>query len=204
VVGNILYARLGVTGVRPLLWHAFGPESLPLTKREKTGVAGNNPEEWKSTVLMTEDRRLYLKPTYIFGALRDGARYTKKGRGTLQPLVAATLQVLDERIILDRVVPPEPLPTDPSQQVYLDVQSVRNPTTRARNVRYRIAAAVPWTLSVTILWDRTVVSRGEMESVVIDTGRLVGIGDGRSIGYGRFTLDSFAVSETPLEPSQGA
>lgn len=204
MIGNILYARVTITGVRPLLWHAFGPDALPLSKREQTGVAGNDPEEWRRTVLMTPERQLYLKPTYVFGALRDGARYTKKGRGTLQPLIAATLQVLDERILLDRVVPAEPLPTDPTQPVYLDVQSVRNPTTRARNVRYRIAAATPWTLSFIILWDRTVVSRAEMESVVIDTGRLSGIGDGRAIGYGRFTLDTFAVSETSLEPSSGA
>jgi hypothetical protein len=204
MIGNILYAQVTISGVRPLLWHAFGPDALPLSKREQTGVAGNDPEEWRRTVLMTPERQLYLKPTYIFGALRDGARYTKKGRGTLQPLIAATLQVLDERILLDRVVPAEPLPADPMQPVYLDVQSVRNPATRARNVRYRIAASAPWSLGFTILWDRTVVSRAEMEAVVIDTGRLVGIGDGRAIGYGRFTLDTFAVSETPLEVAGGA
>lgn len=204
MIGNILYAQVTITGVRPLLWHAFGPDSLPLSKREQTGVAGNDPEEWRRTVLMTPERQLYLKPTYVFGALRDGARYTRKGRGTLQPLVAATLQVLDERILLDRVVPAEPLPAEPTQPVYLDVQSVRNPATRARNVRYRIAASAPWSLSFTILWDRTVVSRAEMEAVVIDTGRLVGIGDGRAIGYGRFTLDTFVVSEAPLEISNGA
>lgn len=196
MIGNILYAQVTITGVRPLLWHAFGPDALPLSKREQTGVAGNDPEEWRRTVLMTPERQLYIKPTYVFGALRDGARYTKKGRGTLQPLIAATLQVLDERILLDRIVPAEPLPTDPVNPVYLDVQSVRNPVTRARNVRYRIAAAAPWTTGFTILWDRTVVSRGEMEAVIIDTGRLVGIGDGRAIGYGRFTLDTFTVSDT--------
>jgi hypothetical protein len=204
MLGNILYARLGVAGVRPLLWHAFGPDSLPLKKREQTGVAGNDPEEWRRTLLMTGERQLYLKPSYAFGALRDGARYTKKGRGTLQPLIAATLQVLDERILLDRFVPAEPLPVDPHEPVYLDVQSVRNPTTRAHNIRYRVAASVPWSFTVTILWDRTVISRAEMEAVVIDTGRLVGIGDGRTIGYGRFTLEHFTVSESPLEPSSGA
>jgi hypothetical protein len=84
------------------------------------------------------------------------------------------------------------------------IQSVRNPTTRARNVRYRVAASVPWRFTVTILWDRSVVSRGEMEAVIIDTGSLVGIGDGRAIGYGRFTLEQFTVSETPLATTSGA
>ncbi len=204
MIGNILYARITVAGARPLLFHTFGPDALPLTKREKTGVAGNDPEEWRRTVLMTATRQLYLKPTYVFGAVREGARFTKKGRGTLQPLIAATLQVVDARILLDRYVPPEPLPVDPQQPVYLDIQSVRNPTTRARNVRYRVAASVPWRFTVTILWDRSVVSRGEMEAVIIDTGSLVGIGDGRAIGYGRFTLEQFTVSETPLAATSGA
>lgn len=65
------------------------------------------------------------------------------------------------------------------------------------NVRYRIAAAALWHLSVTICWDRTVVSRGEMEAVCLDTGRLVGIGDGRAIGYGRFSIAQFTIAEMP-------
>jgi hypothetical protein len=43
-----------------------------------------------------------------------------------------------------------------------------------------------------------------MEAVIIDTGSLVGIGDGRAIGYGRFTLEQFTVSETPLAATSGA
>jgi hypothetical protein len=204
MIGNMLTARVTVTGVRPLLWHAFGPETLPLTKRERTGVAGHDPEEWKKSVLMTEKRQLFVRPSYIFGALRDGARFTKKGRGSLQPLLAATLQVLDDEILLDRFVPPEPLPLDPTAPVYLDVQSVKNPTTRARNVRYRVAASAPWELTFQCTWDRTVVSRAEMEAIILDAGRLVGLGDGRTIGYGRFTLDHFAVSEASPATASGS
>lgn len=43
----MLKATVSRQGVRPLLWHHFGPDTLPLDKkREKTGVAGNDPEEW--------------------------------------------------------------------------------------------------------------------------------------------------------------
>lgn len=44
-MGNILNATVSIKGIRPLLWHAFGPDAIPLEKREKTGVAGNDPEE---------------------------------------------------------------------------------------------------------------------------------------------------------------
>ena len=195
-MGNILTANVQVVGVRPLLWHAFGPDAMPLEKREKTGVAGNDPEEWKRTVLVTKEGQLYLRPTYAFGAIREASRYTKVGgKGTLQKSMSATLQVTSDIMLVDRWLPAEPLPTDPDELVYLDIQGVRNPATKGRNVRYRVAASTGWKTSFDLLWDKTLVSLIQMESVLIDAGRLVGFGDGRSIGYGRFELESFEVED---------
>lgn len=194
-MSNILQATVGIKGVRPLLWHHFGPDAIPLEKQERTGVAGNDPEEWHRTALVAEDGRLYLDPTYVFATLRDGARYTRRKVGTLQPYVAATLQILDECVFIDRTMPLGPLPRDRSAPVYMDVRMVRNPTTKARNIRYRVAASAGWRASFTILWDKTVVSRGEMEMVVREAGRFAGIGNGRSIGFGRFGVECFDVTE---------
>ena len=194
-MSNILTAQVSIRGVRPFLWHAFTPAAIPLEKQEKTGVAGNDPEEWRQTVLTTKERQLYLEPTYIFGSLRDGAKHVKKGRGSIQSLVVATLQITDDRILLDLFLPTDDqLTTDPEQPIYLDIRSVRNPNTKGRNVRYRIAAARGWTLTTAIQWDKTIVSRGEMESTCIDAGRLVGLGDGRAIGFGRFEVTRFEIS----------
>jgi len=192
-MSNIVQAHVLIEGTRPLLWHAFGPDALPLEKQEKTGVAGNDPEEWRKTVLALPNGQLYIKHTYIFGCMRDAARHSKRGRGSLQKYVAATLQVpMDVIIIKERYLPEEP-ETDPSLPVYLDIQGVVNPNTRSRNVRYRIAASPGWQAEFTLLWDMTVVSRGEMETVIIDAGRLVGVGDGRNLGYGRFNVLAFEV-----------
>jgi len=183
------------------MWHKFGPESLPLEKQEKTGVAGNDPIEWQRTVLFTNEGQLYIRNDYVFGAFRDAARYTKKGRGSIQRLVAATLQVIPDRVLLDRFIPgfngglPDEMPTDPELPVYLDIRGVRNPSTKGRNVRYRVTASPGWRCEFTLLWDATVVSRGEMEAVAIDAGTLVGFGDGRSIGMGRFKIESFEIVE---------
>jgi hypothetical protein len=193
---NIIKAEVQVKGVRPLLWHAFGPDAIPLEKQERTGVAGNDPEEWRKTVLyLPESRQLYLRPTYVFGCLRDGAKHTPRKRGTLQPFLSATLQVLDDLVLVDRFLPAEPLPTEPTEQVYLDIQSVKNPATKARNVRYRVAAATGWSTSFKLMWDKTIVSRSEMESACLDAGRFVGLGDGRSVGYGRFEVAKFSIIE---------
>jgi hypothetical protein len=199
-MANILRAKVEIKGIRPLLWHHFGPDALPLEKKERTGVAGNDPEEWKKSVLMTDDRRLYLRPNYIFGCLRDGAKHTPRKRGTLQPYVAATLQIANSLIFIERdgevlKVPEEPVPTDPTLPVFIDIQSVKNPATRARNVRYRIAASSGWEAHFTLEWDATIVSRNEMNAVCLDSGRFCGLGDGRSIGYGRFEVIQFQVEE---------
>lgn len=193
----ILSARVQVRGVRPLLWHAFGPDAIPLEKGEKTGVAGNDPEEWKRTVLATESGQLYLEPTYAFGCIVNGAKHIKKGRGSIQPLVSATLQVVDDQILVDRFLPDglNSCPTDKSLPVYLYIASVRNPATKGRNVRYRVAASPGWTCSFGILWDASVVSRSEMQAAVRDAGQLSGLGDGRSIGFGRFVVDDFTIAE---------
>ena len=199
MANNILTANVAIKGQRPLMWHAFGPDAIPLEKQERTGVAGNDPEEWRKTVLALPSGQLYLQPSYIFGAISEGAKYTSRKRGTIQPFVQATLQINDDVVLLDRFLPDptlqSPPPADPMQPVYLDVRSVKNPATKARNVRYRVTAASGWALTFNIFWDKTIVSRGEMEAAITDAGRFCGLGDGRKIGFGRFSVEQFTVAE---------
>jgi hypothetical protein len=193
-MSNLIKAAVDIRGKRPLLQHQFGPEALPLEKGERTGVAGNDPEEWRRTCLLTSAGQLYIRGTYVFSMVREAAKHTKKGKGSIQALVAATLQIEEERVLLDRWMPKGDAPTtDPTQPVYLDVCGVRNPATKARNVRYRLAASAGWKASFTLVWDKTVVSREQMRAVLNDAGTLVGLADGRAVGYGRFAVESFEV-----------
>jgi hypothetical protein len=204
---NIVKARVTIRGIRPLLQHRFTEAGLPLEKQEKTGVAGHDPEEWRKTAMITKDGQLFLDPTYVFSALRNGAKFTKKGKGSIQLDVSATLQVLDDQILLDRHMPgfpngkefdiatAEPPPRDRAAPVFMDVCGVRNPSSKARNVRYRIACSKDWQCEFNLLWDKTIVSTNQMQAVCNDTGMLVGLADGRSIGYGRFSVISFEITE---------
>lgn len=197
-MGQFLTAHVVVEGFRPLLWHKFGPDAIPNGsggRKVKTGSAGNDPEEWRKTVLMTEARQLYVEPQYVFGCLRDGAKYTPLKRGTLQSALASSLQVLDEIILIDRFVPEEPLPTDKNEPVYLYVTGVKNPQTRARNVRYRVAASPGWHCEFNVLWDQTILNKEQMGTILKDAGNLCGLGDGRSIGNGRFTVQTYEVKD---------
>lgn len=191
-MANIIKARVQICGKRPLLQHQFGPEALPLEKAERTGVAGNDPEEWRRTCMVTAEGQLYVRGAYVFSMVRDASKHTRKGKGSIQSLVAATLQVEEERVLLDRWVPEAPT-TDSTAPVYIDVCGVRNPTTKARNVRYRLAARAGWSAEFTLAWDKTIVARDQMRAVLNDAGALVGLADGRSVGYGRFDVVSFEI-----------
>jgi len=206
MANNILVARVSIKGIRPLLWNHFGPDALSLEKQEKTGIAGNNPDEWRKTVTVTKEKQLYDDSSYIFATIREGAKYTKRGRGSIQSMVSATLQVLTDKILIDRYLPDNisELINEMDQPVYLDVRSVRNPSTKARNVRYRVAASPGWKATFEIMWDKTIVSRNEMQAAIIDAGRFSGIGDGRAIGFGRFIVESIEIRETEDAEAQTA
>lgn len=190
-MNNLVRATIEMRGTRPLLQHKFGPEALPLEKAERTGVAGNDPEEWRRTAMLTKEGQLFVLGTYVFSMLRDAAKHTRKGKGSIQAMVAATLQIEDEQVLLDRFLPKDCPTTDPTQPVYIHVSGVRNPATKARNVRYRLAASAGWNAQCTILWDKTIVSREQMRAVLNDAGTLVGLADGRAVGYGRFEVTKF-------------
>lgn len=194
-IGNQLQAEVLIRGIRPLLWNHLQPSESFGKRRERGGTAGNDPTEWQRNVLITDDRQLYLLPTHIFGCLRDAAKYTKRGRSSLISPIASTLQVQDRRILTNRYLPEEPVRASEEieQEVYIFISVVKNLATRGRNIRYRVAAAPGWQCSFTLRWDKTIVSRQEMEAVTIDAGKLVGLADGRSIGYGRFEVMQFDI-----------
>jgi hypothetical protein len=203
---NIIQAKVRIEGIRTLAIHSFGVDSLPLEARERSGVAGNDPSEWERTVLMDESRQLYLLPTYAFSCLKAAGKTLRRGKSNLSAPIASTLQILDDRIYLTREGAPVKLPDPPKlieagkvstellPPAYIEVIGVRNPSTKARNIRYRAALKPGWQCDFTLLWDKTVVDRSAMELCCINSGQLVGLADGRGIGYGRFNVLNFEVA----------
>lgn len=193
-MSNMLSDAIEIQGTRPLLFNRFGPNSIPLVKAERTGVAGNDPEEWKRRCCWNEQRQLYLEAPAVFAAIRDGGRFTKKGRRTLQTEIVATLQVDEDVVLIDRFLPEGEVPTDPMAPVWV-VRGVKMKARGSWNVRYRLAASKGWRTAFHVVWDKTILSRNELQASCIDTGRYVGIGDGRTIGFGRFDVIRFEVQD---------
>lgn len=195
MIGNMIEASVEIEGTRTLFWHAFSLGALSLGRREKGGVAGNDPQEWQKTVLYDQlTRQLYLPDTYLFASIREGSKYTKVGRASYQTRIIATLQVLDERNMVDRYLPEVPS-ADVNQLVYIDIRPTNNPATRGKNIRYRIVAAPGWHCQFRIAWDRTVISTEIMQSILRDSGSMAGVGNARAIGKGRYLIRSFVARE---------
>lgn len=203
---SIVAAKVAISGIKTLAIHHFGPDALPLEKQEKTGVAGHDPEEWRRSVLLTKKRELFLPPTYFFGSIKEGGRHVKKGRGSIMYDIAATLQIEDDAVKIcydgEPIILPESpdvvdaysIPTEELPVSYIERIGVKNPSTKARNIRYRVAVKPGWAMNLTIMFDPTIVARTQMQQALNSAGQLVGIADGRSsIGYGRYSVTEFTV-----------
>jgi len=186
-------AEVKIKGTKPLIWHAFNENVLSMDRKSISGKVGNNSEEWKDTVLVDNKKRLYVKDTYIFAALREGAKNIKIGRGTLKAKLISCLTVIDSKIyVINREMPKEKDLTKNSEDpVYLDICGVTNPNTKGKNIRYRIASSPGWEIIFVIRWDDRLISHDHMEQIVEAAGLYNGIGDGRNWGNGRFKIISY-------------
>ena len=205
-MSNILAAKISIKGTRLHIQHRFTPDALPLEKQERTGVAGNDPEEWKRTCILNKNRAMVVLPQMIFGmfcANRDGAaRHVKNGRGNAVKAFASTLQVLEDSILLTRNGSPIVLPDEPERilegapysempdSAFILISAVVNPGTKARNVRYRVSCKPGWECSFALLFDKTIVSRQMLEQGIQAASKLVGLSNSRAIGHGRFRVQS--------------
>lgn len=183
-------AHVHIRGTRPFIFNRFTEQSisLPHEKKERQGVAGKNPDEWRKTYTATADGQLYISGSYIHRCLINAAKFTKRG---LQTQLAATLETVDEFILFNNRFVPNQITKNPQHEVYIDVRSVKMPSTSGRHIRYRLATSKGWELNFSIIWEATVISKELMESICIDAGLLVGIGDNRMNGFGRFKVIDF-------------
>ena len=174
--------------------------------QEKTGVSGRDPQEWKSTALVDAKGNPYIPYTYPFSSFKSGGKHEKKGRASRLSDVAATLQFPEDRMFfLNRTLPSNwkdleegEIPENSREAkdgYYLDIRPVKNPSSRGLNIRYRLGLTKGWLLEFKITWDKTIVPTEVMERIADHADRLYGIGDGRSIGFGRFKVLEFVIDE---------
>jgi CRISPR/Cas system endoribonuclease Cas6 (RAMP superfamily) len=45
-----------------------------------------------------------------------------------------------------------------------------------------------------MVWDRSIIAQDVIQNILLDSGQLVGVGNGRGIGMGRFIVLDFQTS----------
>jgi hypothetical protein len=197
---SIVSVKVEIEGTKPFLYHKFNIEEISSLSKIKEGSAGNNPSEWRKT-FHSVGKKLFIPSVYFFSCLRDGSKYTKVGRGTIQKTLMAALNIeSDKSFIENRELPIEPqylvnesLPFDSSFDLYVDVRGVMNPNSKGRNVRYRLTMNTGWKTSFVFNYDNELVSKDQMKKIVQDSGKMIGVGDALALGYGRFAVNSYEI-----------
>jgi len=192
----MLTAKIKIKGIKPLVFHKFNIEALTALSKPKSGSSGNNPDEWRNSYFH-DNGKLYIPDNYIFAALKNAAVHTKVGRGSIQKTWISAVNVLTSKAYLNREmfddwekISDQDVPTDSSLPVYIDVRMVANPNTKGRNVRYRVACSPGWETEFELLVDDTLISKQHIKKIVEDCGKLQGIAEMRTLGYGRFEVIS--------------
>lgn len=171
-------ALITVEGKTPLLMHRY-----PLVPVE--GLDKMEPgEQAEQAAYRMDSGELYVPGINVQRALIAGAVYSKgKGRASLQKSAAACFLISPEYISLG------------TKTYALDARAVVIPATKGRIVRYR-PRIDEWSLNFTLEFDALLLTKAQVNQVVIDTFQRVGILDFRPEKkgpFGRGILTSFKV-----------
>ena len=170
--------QVEIEGIRPLLTNRYMEDEVAVKKR---GEEKDNEELAKKKVYQV-DGKLVIPAEQIERAMEKVASSFKvegQGKKTYKDLVQGAV-----------FVEPEYIEIRP-QKFEIDKRTVVIPSTRGRVARYRPKWNPGWKLKfkVRVMDDR--VTPEVLQKIIDEAGRIKGIGDGRSIGMGRFMLTSF-------------
>jgi len=168
--------RVEIEGVTALLMHQFPMQPIEALEKKPIG------EQAKLAAYLDEHEILYVPGIAIQRALIGGATYSKgKGRSSLQKNVAACVSVSPERVSLH------------TKEYQVDSRPVVVPATKGRVMRHR-ARIDKWKLTFDVEYDETLLTRDQLNRILIDTGQRVGLLDfcpERKGPFGRFIVTKF-------------
>jgi len=160
--------NIKIRGLSPLLMHRFPLEPV-------AGAAKMTPaEQAEIAAYRTEGGELFIPGVNVQRALISGAKYSKgKGRSSLATVAAACLLITKEQLPLG------------CRKYAIDSRAVVVPATKGRIVRHR-PRFDEWSLTFELEYDPELLSCEQVEAIVRDTGRRVGLGDFRPENKGMF------------------
>jgi len=166
-----------IEGITPLMMNRIlEPEEIP----KKQGEAFDSQELAHKKVYKVGDK-IVVPSEWIIRAMQRVA-----GEFRVEGMKKTTYkQLLPGNVFIE----PEFIEIDPQEYV-IDKRTVVIPTTRGRVWRYR-PKWPKWKLKFKIKVFDERIKQEVLNHILVEAGRRVGIGDGRSIGFGRFIVTKF-------------
>jgi hypothetical protein len=178
-------AQVLISGVAPLLFHAWNCEAVEEKSKAAKGSKAKKSDNIESYLYRTPDGRLGLPGKNFHATLIEAGRWSQDPRSprkSLRDLVRAAV------VPLDAIAPFIP---DTTHYDYEDKQRVtvqRNGITRVRpamqsgwRIRFRVLITLPEYLALP-----------QLAKLITDAGRMVGLCDYRPT-YGRFATEGLTV-----------
>lgn len=179
-----------IRGTTPLMMHSerLANPFDPLT-REIKAVTGKRKKteddlleiarlEWLGGLYHDADNGIHVPGYNIFAALIGGGKLHKLGTAIKR---AAIVQEDKVPIRFDGPRQPDKLFAD---KRYVDIRSVKVGTAKVARCR---PIFPQWSATFTLLFEEASLQRADLERVVHDTGRMIGLGDYRP-RFGRFEV----------------
>ena len=181
---NIKRIDLQMEGVTPILMNSprgmLEPEEGARIRTKKY----DQKEEAEKVAYRNAKGKLYVPSAAVKGMLINAASFKKAGKFALRPLIAGSVRILDEELVLD------------NQKYEVDLRTVV--IQRARVVKAR-PKVFPWKLDVSLEFDSDMISDPNIiMSCFEDGGRRVGILDFRpqKLGeFGQFKINKWKVAK---------
>lgn len=167
-----------------------GSQSVGMQEKSSKKQGGDaltgNPEEWKQTIYFKDGVGVYLPSICFEACLKNASKQFKiTGRATATKFVDSGLFCSDE--YLPFFVKGKPIMSLDDPRITIDKRTVKNPTTKGRNVRYR-AKFDEWESAFRIIVSADDYLSEKLIKEIIEYGGLyVGVGDYRP-KFGRFEL----------------
>lgn len=164
---------------------AVGMEKSTGKKKGGEALLGDE-NEWKKTIYFKKDIGVYLPAMAIEACLVNASKQFKiTGRQTATKYVKSGIFCTDE--YLQFLVDGKPIMSLDDPRIIIDKRTVKNPSTKGRNVRYR-AKFDKWESNFRIIVNSDdYLSKDILEEILGYAGNFVGVGDYRP-RFGRFKL----------------
>ena len=178
-------AEVTVEGSAPIMFHRWSCEAVEAKANAAKGSKAKKEDDWESYLYRDAAGEIAIPGEYLRQAIIEAAKYRQDPRSprkSAKDLFKAAVISLTELAT-----------TGASEPDYLDRRRVC--VMRAAVTRVRPALNAGWSATFQLLVQHPeYISTQTVNGVIVDAGRLVGLGDFRP-SYGRFVVSKFNVME---------